>query len=83
MSFLDSGVLVIQMVVKINESTSESLCLLSMEEKQAAQVRCTIQGAGASGMSISSKEQKTELCLLWSREQESDQGGLKLSFDTR
>lgn len=83
MSFLDSGVLVIQMVVKINESTSESLCLLSMEEKQAAQVRCTIQRAGASGMSISSKEQKTELCLLWSREQESDQGGLKFSFDTR
>lgn len=76
MSFLDSGVLmVIQMVVKINQSTSESLRLLSMEEKQAAQARCTMQGAGGSGMSISSKEQKTELRLLWSREHESDQGG--------
>ena len=41
MSFLDSGVLmVIQMVVKINQSTSESLHLLSMEEKQVAQARC-------------------------------------------
>lgn len=76
MSFLDSGVLmVIQMVVKIKQSTSESLRLLSMEEKQAAQARCTVQGAGGSGMPVSSKEQKAELRLLWSREHESDQGG--------
>ena len=32
--------MVIQMVVKINQSTSESLHLLSMEEKQVAQARC-------------------------------------------
>lgn len=67
--------MVIQMVVKIIQSTSESLHLLSMEEKQVAQDRRMMQGAGASGRSISSKEQKTELHLLWRREQESDQGG--------
>lgn len=54
MKSLDFEVLtIIQKVMKIKQSTSESLSLLYMEEKQVAQARCMMQGGGTSGRSTS------------------------------